>query len=160
MGYAFEDANASIQFATYGADGLGALESQMEKKIQAMAALGARMLMPDEGAISGKSRAILRVGENSALAKVADSVSRSVVLVLETMAEWMGVTGDISYSLNTDYLPEDLEPAELTAIVGAWQAGALTSPELFERLKRGGVVRDDKEYEEHEAEEFAELTEA
>lgn len=155
-GYAFESPQASIQFATYGADGLGALREAMNDKQQLMAALGARMLTPETGAaMSGRSRAILRTGENSALAKVADSVSRSIALVLETMAEWMGVTGEISYSLNKDYLPEDLDPAELTALVGAWQAGALTTPELFDRLKRGGVLRPDKEYAEHEAEEFA-----
>lgn len=153
VGYAFEDASASIQYATYGADGLGALKAAMDDKQQLLAALGARMLTPETGAaMSGRSRAILRVGENSALAKIADSVSRSLVLVLQTMAEWMGVSGEIAYSLNTDYMPEDMDPASLTALVGAWQAGALTSPELFDRLKRGGVVRDDKDYGDHEAE--------
>lgn len=153
MGYVFEDPNASIQYATYGADGLGALKEAMSDKVQAMAALGARMLAPDmRAAESGEALAIRRTGENSALAKLADSVSRSVVLVLETMAEWMGVTGDISYSLNTEYLPNSIDANEITALVGAWQNGALTSPELFDRFKHGGVVRDDKTFEEHEAE--------
>lgn len=153
VGYAFEDAQAKIQFASFGADGLGALKQAMDDKVQQMAALGARMLVPEAAQPeSGQALAIRRAGENSALAKLADSVSRSVVLVLETMAEWMGVTGEISYSLNTDFLPGNLTGNELTALVASWQAGALTSPELFEQLKHGGIIRDDKTYEEHEAE--------
>lgn len=152
-GYVFEGENAKIQFATYGAEGLASLKQAMDDKVQIMAALGARMLAPESRAAeSGEALAIRRGGENSALAKVADSVSRSVVLVLETLAEWEGITGAISYSLNTDYLPSKMNPQELTALMAAWQAGGLTSVELFDRLKSGGVIRDDKTYDEHEAE--------
>lgn len=152
-GYVFEDANAKIQFATYGAEGLASLKQAMDDKVQMMAALGARMLSPESiAAESGEALAIRRGGENSALAKVADSVSRSIVLVLETLAEWEGITGEISYSLNTDYLPGRMSAHDLTALMAAWQAGGISSPELFDRLKAGGIIRDDKEYSDHEAE--------
>lgn len=36
----------------------------------------------------------------------------------------------------------------------AWQGGALSSEELFDSLRSGGVIRDDKTYEEHEQELF------
>ena len=151
--YAFSDAQAKIAFATYGAEGLGALEKAMDRKVEYMAALGARMLAPDtESPESGKARAIRATGENSALAKLADSVSGSVVWVLQTMAEWAGIAGDIAYSLDTDYLPERIGAQELVALVTSWQAGAISSPELFESLQAGGVIRDDKDYEEHEEE--------
>ena len=152
-GYVFQDADAKIQFATYGAEGLSSLKEAMDDKVQMMAALGARMLSPETSqAESGEALAIRRGGENSALAKVADSVSRSVVLVLETLAEWEGIAGDISYSLNTDFLPSRMDPQELTALMSAWQAGGLTTPELFDRMKVGGIIRDDKSYEEHSQE--------
>ena len=153
MGYVFEGENAKIQFASYGAEGLAALKQAMDDKVQMMAALGARMLSPESrSAESGEALAIRRGGENSALAKVADSVSRSIVLVLETLAEWENITGDISFSLNVDYLPTRLAANDLTALVSAWQAGGITSLELFERLKTGGIIRDDKDYEAHEQE--------
>ena len=151
-GYVFEDANAKIQFATYGAEGLASLKQAMDDKVQMMAALGARMLAPESRAAeSGEALAIRRGGENSALAKVADSVSRSIVLVLETLAEWEGITGPISYSLNTDYIPTRMSAQDLTALMAAWQAGGLTSEELFDRMKAGGVIRDDMTFQEHEA---------
>ena len=40
---------------------------------------------------------------------------------------------------------------ELTALMAAWQAGGLTSEELFDRMKAGGIIRDDMTYGEHEA---------
>lgn len=151
-GHVFQSEHAKIQFATYGAEGLASLKQAMDDKVQMMAALGARMLAPESRAAeSGEALAIRRGGENSALAKVADSVSRSIVLVLETLAEWEGITGAISYSLNTDYLPNRMNPQELTALMAAWQAGGLTSEELFERMKAGGIIRDDMDYAEHEA---------
>ena len=153
VGYVFEGENAKIQFASYGADGLGALKDAMADKVQMMAALGARMLATESRqAESGEALAIKRGGENSALAKVADSVSRSVVLVLETLAEWEGITGEVSFSLNVDYLPSKMDPQELTALMAAWQSGGLTSEELFDRMKAGGIIRDDKSYSEHERE--------
>ena len=152
-GYGFQSENAKIQFATYGADGLGSLRDAMTDKVEMMAALGARMLQADTAAPeSGRAMAIRNGGENSALAKLADSVSGSIVWVLERMAEWAGVTGDVAYSLDTDYLPERLGANELTALMGAWQGGGISSEELFDSLKAGGVISDDKDYATHEDE--------
>lgn len=148
----FEDANAKIAFAEISGDS-SALATEMLAKEARMAALGARALAPEgRQAESGDALAIRRGGEHSALAKVADSVSRSMVLVLETLAEWEGIDGDISYSLNVDYLPQSVGAQELIALMQAWQGGAISAMELFDLLRKGGVIRDDKEYEEHERE--------
>lgn len=150
--HVFEDASAKIQFAEISGEG-GALAAEMTAKEARMAALGARILAPEgRQAESGEALAIRRGGEHSALAKVADSVSRSIVLVLEALAEWEGIEGDISYSLNVDYLPHTIGAHELLALMQAWQGGALSSPELFDILRKGGIIRDDKEYEDHEQE--------
>lgn len=152
--HVFEDPQAKIAFAELQGDS-SALAAEMAAKEMRMAALGARMLAPEgRQAESGEALAIRRGGENSALAKVADSISRSIVLVLETIAEWEGIDGDISYSLNVDYLPGVLSAQEIMALMQAWQGGALSSEELFDSLRSGGVIRDDKTYEEHEQELF------
>lgn len=150
--HVFEDANARIMFAEISGDS-SALAAEMAAKEVRMAALGARILAPEgRQAESGEALAIRRGGEHSALAKVADSVSRSMVLVLETLAEWEGIEGDISYSLNVDYLPQPVGAQELMALMQAWQGGAISSPELFDILRKGGIIRDDKTLEEHEQE--------
>ena len=153
--FAFDNPDAKIAFASFGSEGLAGLEKALERKEQHMAALGARMLMPEGAkAESGEALAIRRGGENSALGKLADSVSRCMELLIETMGEWQGVTDNVSFRLNTDYLPTGMTAQELTAAIAAVDRGYMSQQEFFELLKAGGQVRDDKTYEEH-AEEVA-----
>ncbi|WP_191569076.1 DUF4055 domain-containing protein [Paracoccus yeei] len=148
--FAFDDPNAKLAFASFGSEGLAGLEKAMERKEQQMAALGARMLLPEGAAAeSGEALAIRRGGENSALGKLADSVSRSMELLIETMAEWEGNPEAVSYRLNTDYLPNAITAQELTAAISAVDRGLMSQQEFFDMLKAGGLVRDDKTYEEH-----------
>jgi hypothetical protein len=67
------------------------------------------------------------------------------------MAEWSGVTGDISFQLNTDYFDSTIGAQEITALVSAWQAGALSSESLFYSLQQGEVVQAGLTYEEEQA---------
>lgn len=151
--FAFENTGAKLEFASFSSDGLAGLESALDRKEQQMAALGARMLAPEGSqAESGEALAIRRGGENSALGKLAESVSRCMELLLETMGEWEGISGDVSFRLNTDYLPADMTAQELTAAISAVDRGYMSKQEFFELLKAGGQVRDDKTYEEHEEE--------
>lgn len=151
--FAFDDVGAKLDFASFGSEGLAGLEKALERKEQQMAALGARMLMPEGAqAESGEALAIRRGGENSALGKLADSVSRCMELTLETMGEWEGITDSVSFRLNTDYLPTAMTAQELTAAIAAVDRGYMSQQEFFELLKAGGQVRDDKTYEEHEDE--------
>lgn len=151
--FAFDDPAAKVAFASFGSEGLAGLENAMERKEQHMAALGARMLMPEGAqAESGEALAIRRGGENSALGKLADSVSRCMELLIETMGEWEGLSENVSFRLNTDYLPTAMTAQELTAAIAAVDRGYMSQQEFFELLKAGGQVRDDKTYEEHEEE--------
>ena len=151
--FAFDDPNAKLAFASFGSEGLKGLEAALERKEQQMAALGARMLMPEGAhAESGEALAIRRGGENSALGKLADSVSRCMELTIETMGEWEGISEDVSFRLNTDYLPATMTAQDLTAAIAAVDRGYMSQQEFFELMKAGGQIRDDKTYEEHQEE--------
>lgn len=151
--FAFSDPNAKVDFASFGSEGLAGLENALERKEQHMASLGARMLSPDSAKVeSGEALAIRRGGENSALGKLADSVSRSMELLIETMGEWEGISDAVSFRLNTDYLPDNMTAQELSAWIGALDRGAVSQQEFFDAMKSGGMIRDDKTYEEHEEE--------
>lgn len=150
---AFDSADAKLAFAAFGSEGLAGLETALDRKEQQMASLGARMLAPDgASAESGEALAIRRGGENSALGKLADSVSRSMELLLETLGEWAGIADSVSYRLNTNYLPNAITAQELTAAIAAVDRGLMSQQEFFDLIKSGGLVRDDKEYEEHQEE--------
>jgi len=69
------------------------------------------------------------------------------------MADWAGVSSEgIQYWLNTDLNPAGLSAQELTALLAAWQSGAITLEDLFENLQRAEIVDPAKSLEDHREE--------
>ena len=138
-------------------DGLGAV---LDRKENYMAILGARILSGEKRQVeAAETAAIHRAGENSVLATAANSVSRALSKALEYAAAFAGISGEISYRLSTDYLPTPMDAQTLTAVVSAWQNGAMSGSELFEALISGEVIRAGKDPAEHAAELEAEAAE-
>lgn len=139
--WVFPAADADAKFLEFSGQGLTSLENRCTAKEQMMAALGARMLAPEKtGVEAADTLAQRHNGEASVLGAIARNVSDGVQRVLEIVAQWMGVTGEVSYALSTDYLPAGLSAQDLTALVAAWQQGAISWNTLFDNLKRGEVV--------------------
>lgn len=131
-------------------DGLGNGLARLENY---MAVLGARILAPEKRAAeAAETAAIHRAGENSVLASLADSCSKALTRALRIFADWANLAQDVVFELNKDYLPSDMSPQSIDAIVRAWQGNALSSQETFEAFKRGELVDAAKTFEEHEAE--------
>jgi hypothetical protein len=87
---------------------------------------------------------------------LAMSVSDSISQVLRWVYWWNSTEQfpeDVSEDLvllqiNTDFTPKGLTSLELTAIVGAWQAGAISQATMFDLFRKGEVLptgRTDKE---------------
>ena len=53
--------------------------------------------------------------------------------------------------MNDEYLPAGIDPAALTALVGAWQSGGISLQTLFENLQAGEIINSDITYEEEQA---------
>ncbi len=144
--WVFPDPQAKAEYLEFTGQGLGALEKRCEVKEAHMAALGARMLAPEKtGVEAAETLAQRHSGEASVLAGIAMVAGRGLERVLQIMAQWEGISGDISYKLNDDYMPAGLSAQDLTALVGAWQAGAMSWETLFANLKRGEIVQADTE---------------
>jgi len=140
-------------FLEFGGQGLAAVRQAMEDKRRDMATLGARMLMEDRKQVEAAETAqIHRSGENSILAAIAASVSEGMEWVLASIADWANVTTEISFKINQDFVAVAMDGPTLTALVGAWQGGALTMGDLFRTLQRGEVIADDKTLQTHEEE--------
>ena len=52
----------------------------------------------------------------------------------------MGGTDDTVYQLNTDYNPTGMNAQDLTALLAAWQGGAISYDTLYENLQRGELA--------------------
>jgi hypothetical protein len=141
----FPDPDASAGFLQVGTEGFSGLENAMDRKEAQMAALGARMLAPEKKAAEAAETAqIRRGGENSVLASIVAAVQMQLVKALTFARDWAGLTGDVSYDINKEFLPIPLGAPELTALVDAWQKGAISFDSFFDALQAGGIVSEDK----------------
>ncbi len=137
------DADCKVGFLQCGDEGFATLEKLMDRKEAQMSALGARMLAPEKKAAEAAETAgIKRGGENSVLASMAGAVEKQIGKALAFMALWAGVTEEIKFELNKDYLPTPMSAQDITAWVGAWQSGAISEETFFEGLQAGEVISE------------------
>lgn len=149
--WVFPDPAARATYLEFTGAGLTQLADAIAAKEKRMAVLGARML--DEmrrGAESTRTTQIKHTGEFSALASLAQTASEGLRIALNYMADWAAIRGQIVCELNTQYGIESMNPQELTALVGAWQAGAISKRSLFAKLQSGHVIADGVVFEDEQ----------
>jgi hypothetical protein len=122
-----------------------------------MALLGSRLLENNKKVGETAEAIELRqTGEHSILGNVALSVSESLSQVLR-WAYWWNSTEDspddvsneqVALELNTDFSNKGLSSQDLQAIVGAWQAGAISRDTMLDLFRRGEVLADSRTSEE------------
>lgn len=152
--WALPNPNARVGMLEYTGKGLEALETRLDKKEKHMAVLGARMLEEQKNGVeSADTAGIHRSGEQSILQRQAGELSRGFTQSLVVFDRWSGGSGvDVSFDVNKDFLPTGTTAQEVTALVAGWQAGAFTEAEVFEKLQKGGWIREGKDFEDHATE--------
>ena len=84
--------------------------------------------------------------QNSVLSRVSRNVSDAYTKALKWCAEFLGVTEEVEYELNTDFDVAKMSPEELAALVSAWQSNAISFTEMRWQIKKGGRgYQDDDE---------------
>lgn len=125
-----------------------ALRQNLEDKKAEMAVLGARMLSAARpGVEAAETLARRQSGEEAILSTMAQTASQGLTQAMQWMADFLGASGKVSYELNRDFLPASMTAQDLTALVGAWQNGAISAETLFLNLKQGEVIADDTTFE-------------
>ena len=142
--------------ATYGIlqpDGnADALRISLQDDEQRMAALGAEALKPRQsGAESAEAKSLDQVAQNSTTADVAITISEALTKALNFASMWMGSTEEAVYQLNTDYNPTGMSGQDLTAMVSAYQGGAISYDTLYENLQRGEIASVERTADEERA---------
>ena len=122
--------------------GISAIRSAMQDKEGLMAKLGARLLEDQKKAAeTAESKHLQYSGENSILATIANTVSLGLTQLLRWAAEWLNLpAGDVTAQLNTDFFDAPIDPQSITALVTAWQQGAISHFTLLHNLKSGEVL--------------------
>jgi len=146
--WAFPNPDTKAFYLEFQGQGLKSLSDRLETKESYMAFLGSRMLSPEKRAAeAAETAAIHRQGEISVLSAMAHAISSTLTEALNILAEWASVSGDISYTLNDDFVPNSMTAQDLQALVMTWQAGGMAFEDLIYNLKQGEVIRLEREAE-------------
>ncbi|HET9564096.1 MAG TPA: DUF4055 domain-containing protein [Mycobacterium sp.] len=162
--------NSKVGMLEYSGQGLGAIEKIIDRKEKRMAVLGARLL--EQQATQPDTATAVRLrqtGDESILKRMANVVGFGLTKCLRIHVWWQGsmelhdtAVNDVDCTLNTDFIETKLVGPELTAIVGAYQAGAISFTTLFHNLQQGEVIPPGRTEEEEkgdiDSEEEARLT--
>jgi hypothetical protein len=114
-----------------------------------MAVLGSRILEESRRVGEAAQTVELRQSaEHGVLMTLALSVSDSISQVLRWVYWWNSteespeVIGEdlVLLELNTDFSVKGMEAKDLTAIVAAWQNGAISRETMFDLFRRGEVL--------------------
>ena len=145
--------DAKGMFIEFTGQGLGALEKAVASMEQRMAMLGARMVADEtKQAETLGATQIKRAGENSVMAGIVGGVSEAIEWALGLFCQWQNVVGEVHYEINRRFTPAAMSAQDLTALVSAWQAGAISEADLFAKLQEGEVIEGGKTIEQHQEE--------
>ena len=123
-----------------GADAEGLKDSGNDLK-QKMALVGSRVLAEDpRGVEAAETASLHRQGEDGILSSIANAVSAGMTKALQIMQKWTpNAEGEVKYSVNTDFLPGNVDPARMTAIWTMYQSGSISQKTFFTYLEKGEV---------------------
>ena len=152
-----ETPGATAGFLEFHGQGLSTFERAMDRDEQLMAVLGTRMLESRKRV--GETAAAIELrqsGENSILNTVSLSLSSSLTQVLRWVYWWNStepipdaIGPDlVLVTLNTDFSITGMSALEITALVAAWQAGAISQATMLDLFRAGEVIAPGRTNEE------------
>jgi len=139
-----QNENSKAFFLEFQGTGLTAIKDAMEERKLQMAALGASYIQrgkQGKGIETAEAARIQQSGETSLLTTIIGRVEEGLETALEFIAKWEGDdSAEVEVTLNRDLIDATLTAAEITAMVGAWQAGTMPTDELYWNWQKGGIL--------------------
>ena len=130
-----------VKYTEHAGSGQASLDAAVAVFKDEMAAVGSRMLATEKSAVeAAETHAIRRASENSALARIANKVSRKIEAALNIVADWMGASEEVKFAINTDFIPAPMSAQDLTAITAVWLANGITHETYLDTLKEGEIL--------------------
>jgi hypothetical protein len=128
--------HAKAGFLEFTGQGLKALENALQEKERLLTILGARILEGQKDAVeNAETQKVRRLGENSILANIADTVSVGLTHIVQIVADWRG-RGKVRIELNKEYTAISADAQIVTAMMAALQQGAISFDTWFFNLKK------------------------
>jgi len=149
----FQEPNADMKIVETQGTGLAFNESYLNDCKSTMAALGARLLVPEANAqISENTMQMKTAGYRATIMQIANTASRGITQALKIIAEWEGQNPDeVKLELNTDYNLSEMDAQTITALVQAWQTGAIRQEDMFKKLQKGEVIESEISFDDYKS---------
>ena len=123
---------------------------EMERKVLAMEALGARLSTANQAAKTAAQVHGEREGQTSVLAMIASNVSEAYTQAIRWACRYMGVDdSEVSFTLNQDFVNMGMDAQLLQVIFQGWQMGNVPTADYVRIMKRMEIFDDDKPIEEY-----------
>ena len=149
----FQEPNADMKIVETQGTGLAFNESYLNDCKSTMAALGARLLVPEANAqISENTMQMKTAGYRATIMQIANTASRAITQALKIIAEWEGQNPDeVKLELNTDYNLSEMDAQTITALVTAWQTGAIRQEDMFKKLQKGEIIESEISFDDYKS---------
>lgn len=152
----FQEPNADMKIVETQGTGLAFNESYLNDCKSTMAALGARLLVPEANAqISENTMQMKTAGYRATIMQIANTASRAITQALKIIAEWEGTSKEqvkeVKLELNTDYNLSEMDAQTITALVTAWQTGAIRQEDMFKKLQKGEIIESGVSFEDYQS---------
>lgn len=141
--WVFPEEGTKAEYLEFKGQGAQVIENKLKSLKDELSTVGHSILAPEKAAPEAPEYGMIRkAAENAILAGFARTLSRKLERVLRMFASWADpqAASTLAYSLNTDFMPASMSPQEMTALMGMWQAGAITHETLLYALRDGEIV--------------------
>jgi len=112
----------------------------MDTKERQMVALGAKLVENKNVQRTATEAGMDNASETSVLASAANNTAEAFRKALKWCMEFVGTSGEVDFSLHTDFVNHTLNPQEQGALLSLWQNDVLTWDELRDNLKKASIA--------------------
>jgi len=120
----------------------------MLDKEDRMAALGAKFIT--DGKVRNEAAETSQIrnrSENALLFSSIEMVEAGTTKLLQWAADWVQPNSTVSVKFSRDIVSASADPATISALLKAWQSGAISHETFIDNMRRGEVVAAARSYE-------------
>lgn len=117
----------------------------MNAKEQQMIAIGARIITDRGNNETAEGARIRFASENSVLGDIVGNLSAAIKTCIYWCGEYMGVdTDDCVFKINREFYDKTVDPQTIMSLVTLLDRQIVSSQDIFDRLKSGGLIDADR----------------
>jgi hypothetical protein len=120
----------------------------MNAKEQQMVAIGARIITDRGGNETAEGARIRFASENSVLGDIVGNLSSAIKKCIYWCGEYMGApTDDCVFTINREFYDKSVDPQTIMSLVTLLDRQIVSSQDIFDRLKAGGLIDAERKLE-------------